>query len=195
IRGSGGSVVLDSVPEGPQVVVATIGAERTAPGGYGVALLLDGWALLGRADLRAAEDALRRWMSAAALVRSSGQVIVMADPAVPTVQALVRWDPVGHAEFELSARTEVRFPPAVRLAAIDGTADSIAELLGEAKLPPEVEVLGPVPLPFGARKPFSSGDSPPEVERMILRVNRSGGNALSRALIAAQAVRSTHRSD
>ncbi len=195
IRGSGGSAVLDSVPEGPQVVVATIGAEPNAPGGYGVALLLDGWALLGRADLRAAEDALRRWMSAAALVRSSGQVIVMADPAVPTVQALVRWDPVGHADFELAARTEVRFPPAVRLAAIDGTADSIAELLGEAKLPPDVEVLGPVPLPFGARKPFSSGDSPAEVERMILRVNRSGGNALSRALIAAQAVRSTHRSD
>ncbi|WP_245997531.1 primosomal protein N' [Nocardia pseudobrasiliensis] len=195
IRGSGGAAVLDSVPEGPQVVVATIGAEPTAPGGYGVALLLDGWALLGRADLRAAEDALRRWMSAAALVRSSGQVIVMADPAVPTVQALVRWDPVGHADFELSARSEVRFPPAVRLAAIDGTADSIAELLGEAKLPPEVEVLGPVPLPFGARKPFSSGDSPAEVERMILRVNRSGGNTLSRALIAAQAVRSTHRSD
>ncbi|MFF0492303.1 primosomal protein N' [Nocardia sp. NPDC004068] len=195
IRGSGGSAVLDSVPEGPQVVVATIGAEPTTPGGYGVALLLDGWALLGRADLRAAEDALRRWMSAAALVRSTGQVIVMADPAVPTVQALVRWDPVGHADFELAARTEVRFPPAVRLAAVDGTADSIAELLGEATLPAEVEILGPVPLPPGARKPFSSGDSPAEVERMILRAPRLAGNALSRALTAAQAVRSTHRSD
>ncbi|MCM6776773.1 primosomal protein N' [Nocardia sp. CDC159] len=195
IRGSGGAAVLDSVPEGPQVVVATIGAEPVAPGGYGVGLLLDGWALLGRADLRAAEDALRRWMSAATLVRPTGQVIVMADPAVPTVQALVRWDPVGHAEFELASRTEVRFPPAVRLAAIDGTAESIAELLGEAKLPAEVEVLGPVPLPFGARKPFSSGDSPTEVERMILRAPRPCGSALSRALTAAQAVRSTHRSD
>ncbi|MFI5775829.1 primosomal protein N' [Nocardia sp. NPDC051570] len=195
IRGSGGTAVLDSIPEGPQVVVATIGAEPVAPGGYGVALLLDGWALLGRADLRAAEDALRRWMTAATLVRSTGRVIVMADPAAPTVQALVRWDPVGHADFELAARTEVRFPPAVRLAAIDGTADSIAELLGEAKLPPEVEILGPVALPPGARKPFSSGDSPIEVERMILRATRPAGMALSRALAAAQAVRSTHRSD
>ncbi|WP_460696781.1 primosomal protein N' [Nocardia thraciensis] len=195
IRGSGGASVLDHVPDEPQVVVATIGAEPAAPGGYGVALLLDGWALLGRADLRAAEDALRRWMSAATLVRSSGRVIVMAEPSLPTVQALVRWDPVTHAVFELEARTEVRFPPAVRFAAIDGTTDSIAELLGEAKLPADIEVLGPVPLPPGVRKPFSSGDSPAEVERMILRADRRSGAALSRALTAAQAVRSTHRSD
>ncbi|WP_433594653.1 primosomal protein N' [Nocardia sp. CA-145437] len=195
VRGSGGSAILDSVPEGPQVVVSTIGAEPPVPGGYAVAMLLDGWALLGRADLRAAEDALRRWMSAAALVRSDGRVIVMADAGLPTVQALVRWDPVWHAGFELDQRVEVRFPPAVRFAAIDGTSDSIAELLGEAELSGDVEVLGPVPLPPGARKPFSSGDSPAEVERMILRADRSGGAALSRALTAAQAIRSTHRSD
>ncbi|MFI6866366.1 hypothetical protein [Nocardia sp. NPDC050406] len=195
IRGSGGKEVLSSVPEGPQVVVSTIGAEPPVPGGYGVALLLDGWALLGRADLRAAEDALRRWMSAAALVRANGQVIVMAEPTIPTVQALVRWDPVGHAHFELSGRTEVRFPPAVRLAAIDGTTDTIAELLGEAQLPGDVEVLGPVPLPFGARKPFSGDATPAEVERMILRTDRAHGATLARALAAALAVRSSHRSD
>ncbi|MFE2955340.1 primosomal protein N' [Nocardia tengchongensis] len=195
VRGSGGSTILNTVPAGAQVVVSTIGAEPPVPGGYAVAMLLDGWALLGRADLRAAEDALRRWMSAAALVRPGGRVIVMADAALPTVQALVRWDPVWHARFELEQRTEVRFPPAVRFAAIDGTSDSIAELLGEAKLPGNVEVLGPVPLPPGARKPFSSGDSPAEVERMILRADRSGAAALSRAIAAAQAVRSTHRSD
>uniref|UniRef100_UPI003570CC68 primosomal protein N' n=1 Tax=Nocardia jiangxiensis TaxID=282685 RepID=UPI003570CC68 len=194
IRGSGGATVLDSISEGPQVVVSTIGAEPSVPGGYGVALLLDGWALLGRADLRAAEDALRRWMSAAALVRSSGQVIVMAEPSLPTVQALVRWDPVTHADFELAARAEVRFPPAVRLAALDGTTDSIAELLGETQLPAGVEVLGPVPLPPGARTPFSAGDAPTEIERMILRADRGQAAAMSRALTAALAVRSTHRS-
>nr|WP_235947251.1 primosomal protein N' [Nocardia terrae] len=195
VRGSGGSSILDTVPEGAQVVVSTIGAEPRVPGGYAVAMLLDGWALLGRADLRAAEDALRRWMSAAALVRPDGRVIVMADAGLPTVQALVRWDPVWHAGFELDQRAEVRFPPAVRFAAIDGTTDSIAELLSEAKLPDSVEILGPVPLPPGARKPFSSGDSPAEVERMILRADRAAGAALSRALAAAQAIRSTHRSD
>ena len=66
-------------------------------------------------DLRAAEDALRRWMAAAALVRSrddGGVVAVVAESAIPTVQALIRWDPVGHAEAELDARDEVGLPPA-----------------------------------------------------------------------------------
>ncbi|MFI7665138.1 primosomal protein N' [Nocardia sp. NPDC049526] len=195
IRGSSGGAVLDTVEPGPQVIVATVGAEPVLPGGYGVALLLDGWALLSRADLRAAEDTLRRWMSAATLVRNHGQVIVMAEPSLPTVQALLRWDPVGHARAEVAGRAEVGFPPAVRMAAIDGTSDSIAELLSAAKLPDNVDLLGPVPLPPGARKPFDSGDTPAEVERMLLRVHRTSGAALARALTAAQAVRSTHRSD
>ncbi|MFE1592216.1 primosomal protein N' [Nocardia sp. NPDC058705] len=195
IRTSGGGDMLDTVEPGAQVVVATVGAEPVVPGGYGVALLLDGWALLGRADLRASEDTLRRWMGAAALVRPRGQVIVMAEPSLPTVQALVRWDPVNHAAAELEARAEVGFPPAVRLAAVDGTSGSIAELLDAATLPEGTEILGPVPLPPTARKPFSGGDAPAEVERMLLRVGRSEGGPLARALAAAQAVRSTHRSD
>ncbi|MGW4843406.1 primosomal protein N' family DNA-binding protein [Nocardia brasiliensis] len=195
IRGSSGGAMLDTVEPGPQVVVATVGAEPVLPGGYGVALLLDSWALLGRADLRAAEDALRRWMTAATLVRSHGQVFVVAEPSIPTVQTLLRWDPVGHARAELASRAEVGFPPAVRMAAIDGTSDAIAELLATATLPDDVVVLGPVPLPPAARKPFSSGDSPAEVERILLRVDRRSGAALARALTAAQAVRSTHRSD
>ncbi len=194
VRTSGREHVLDTVPGVPALVVSTPGAEPVAEGGYGVALLLDGWALLGRADLRAGEDALRRWLNAAALVRSHGQVVVMAEPALPTVQALVRWDPVGHARAEVAERSEVGFPPAVRLAAVDGAAEAIRDLLAAATLPDGVEVLGPVPLPEGARKPFA-GDSPAEVERVLLRVDRRAGAALARALTAAQAVRSTHRSD
>ena len=58
--------MVSAVAADPVVVVATPGAEPPAAGGYGAALLLDGWALLGRQDLRAAEDTLRRWMAAAA---------------------------------------------------------------------------------------------------------------------------------
>ncbi len=194
IRGSGGGAVLDTVEPGPQVVVATVGAEPVLPGGYGVALLLDGWALLGRADLRAAEDALRRWMTAAALVRPHGQVLVMAEPSLPTVQALIRWDPVGHARAEVDSRAEVGFPPAVRMAAVDGTSEAITELLAAATLPESADLLGPVPLPPFARKPFT-GDSPAEVERILLRTPRRDASALSRSLTAAQAVRSAQRSD
>ncbi len=50
---SGGEAMVTDVPGEPAVVVATPGAEPVAAGGYGAALLLDGWALLGRQDLRA----------------------------------------------------------------------------------------------------------------------------------------------
>jgi hypothetical protein len=120
---SAGDVIVSQVPARPALVVATPGAEPCAVDGYGAALLLDTWALLGRQDLRAAEDALWRWMNAAALVRSRGAggvVTVVAESALPTVQSLIRWDPVGHADAELAARAEVGLPPAVHIAALDG---------------------------------------------------------------------------
>lgn len=197
IRGSSGTAMLDTVAPGPQVVVATVGAEPLLSGGYGVGLLLDGWALLGRADLRAAEDALRRWLGAAALVRPDGEVLVMADPAVPTVQALLRWDPAGHAAAESAQRAEVGFPPAVRMAAVDGTPDAITELLADTVLPAGVEILGPVPLPATARPPSGvrPGDGAVPVERVLLRAARAHGTELARALTAAQSVRSSRRAE
>ena len=44
--------MLERVPAAPALVIATPGAEPVADGGYGAVLLLDGWAMLGRADLR-----------------------------------------------------------------------------------------------------------------------------------------------
>lgn len=72
VRTSGREQVLDTVPGTPALVVSTPGAEPVADGGYAAALLLDGWAMLGRPDLRAGEDALRRWIAASSLVRAQG---------------------------------------------------------------------------------------------------------------------------
>jgi primosomal protein N' (replication factor Y) (superfamily II helicase) len=192
---SGGDAMVDTVAPDPAVVVATPGAEPQVPGGYGAALLLDGWALLGRQDLRAAEDTLRRWMAAAALVRrqaDGGVVVVVTESVIPTVQALIRWDPVGHAEAELAARTEVGLPPAVHIAAIDGAAVSVAALLREARLPDGAESLGPVGLPSGARRPAGTATGV-EVSRMLVRVPRDNGLALAAALRRANGVLSAHR--
>lgn len=189
---SGGDNVVPAVPGKPAVVVATPGVEPAADGGYGAALLLDAWALLGRQDLRASEDTLRRWMAASALVRSRGDgglVVVVAESAIPTVQALIRWDPVGHAEAELDARDEVGLPPAVHLAAVDGDPGAVAALLAAAELPADAESIGPVDLPIGARRP--PGLAPETaVSRMLVRVPRAGGLALAAALRRATAVQS-----
>lgn len=196
---SGGNEVKPDVPASAALVVSTVGAEPVAEGGYGAALLLDGWALLGRADLRAAEETMRRWFTASALVRSfadGGAVVVVADSGIPAVQALVRWDPVGHAQAEVAERAEVGFPPAVHMAAIDGGSAAVAELLEATHLPDGAEVLGPVPLPPGQRVPFGSdGPEPEDVHRMIVRVARSQGRALGRALREAQATRTARRVD
>jgi primosomal protein N' (replication factor Y) len=196
VRSSGGGApVLAEVAARPELVVATPGAEPRAAGGYGAALLLDGWALLSRPDLRVAEETLRRWLGAAALVvphTHGGRVVVMADAAIPVVQALVRWDPAGHAAAEYASRAEVGFPPAMRMAAVEGTAAAVADVLAE--LPEAVEVLGPVeldPVGPGANGP---GDEPSQIrERALLRVPRADGRAMAAALHAAQAARTARK--
>jgi primosomal protein N' (replication factor Y) (superfamily II helicase) len=187
---SGGDAMVSDVPAAAALVVATPGAEPVAPGGYGAALLLDGWALLGRQDLRASEDALRRWMAAAALVRHRGDggvVAVVAESAMPTVQALIRWDPVGHAESELAGRVEVGLPPAVHMAAVDGAPAAVTALLRAAHLPDGADVLGPVDLPPGARRPPGT-ERDADVSRMLVRVPRDGGLGLASALRRATGV-------
>ena len=173
---SGGDRMLDQVDGGAALVVATPGAEPPADGGYGAVLLLDAWALLARPDLRASEEALRRWANAAALARARAPVVVTADAAIPAVQALVRWDPGGYAGRELAERAEVGFPPAVRMAALTGAAAAVADLLAVAALPDPHDVIGPVPQPDGS-------------ERMLIRVPRPLGADLAHALHAASAVR------
>jgi primosomal protein N' (replication factor Y) len=185
VRTSGRGAVVPDVPDEPALVVATPGAEPTTPTGYAAALLLDGDALLARPGLRAAEEAFRRWLRAAALVRSGpdgGRVVVVADAAVPAVQALVRWDPVGHASRELADRTALGFPPVARAIELTGSADDLAELLRLADLPEEAQTLGPV----AAR---TEGH-----HQVVLRAPRSTASSLTAAVKAAQGIRAARRS-
>jgi primosomal protein N' (replication factor Y) (superfamily II helicase) len=190
VRTSGStSGVLAAVSGRPALVVATPGAEPVAEGGYGTALLLDSWALLGRADLRAGEETLRRWMNAATLVRpaaAGGQVVVAADAAHPVVQALVRWDPAWLAARELADRRELGFPPATRIASAAGSPEALADFLEALRLPEDADVLGPVPEP--ARRGQEG-----ERERYLLRVPRGEGAALAHALTEVQGIRSAKK--
>ncbi|MGY0487783.1 primosomal protein N' [Streptomyces sp. WG-D5] len=199
VRTSGREQVLDTVSGEPALVVSTPGAEPVAEGGYAAALLLDGWAMLGRADLRAGEEALRRWVAASSLVRgqeAGGVVVVVAEPSLRPVQALVRWDPVGHAVRELADRAELGFPPVSRMASVTGVAEAVAGFMAAVELPGDAEVLGPVPVPVPVA---GSGSGPSarrgrpgageEWERVLVRVPPGSGAVLARALKRAQAAR------
>lgn len=196
---SAGATVRSHVPDEPAIVVATPGAEPLAA--YGAALLLDGYALLGRADLRAAEEALRRWMAAATLVVSAaegGRVIVGADSSLATVQALIRWDPAGHAAAEFAARTELGFPPAVAMASLQGPETDVAAAAQTVDLPAGGDILGPVLLadlapPTGSRTGAAGEVS--DVARILLRVPPAGRKQLAAGVKALAAARSARKAE
>lgn len=189
---SAGDSIRDAVPAEPAIVVATPGAEPLADGGYGAALLLDGGLLLSRPDLRAAEETLRRWMAAAALVRPAGEggrVVLGVDGSMSAAQALIRWDPVQHAAAELAGRRELGFPPVVAMTSLTGTEEVIAGALDDLELPPDAEVLGPVPVEYsGPARPGTE-----EAVRALLRVPQTGRRALAAAVRAMTAQRTARK--
>ncbi|MBI0301372.1 primosome assembly protein PriA, partial [Streptomyces sp. PRKS01-29] len=138
---------------------------------------------------------------AASLVRGHGEegddgrggtVVIMAEPTLRPVQALVRWDPAGYAARELAERSDLGFPPISRMAAVTGPAEAVAELIASTRLPEGAETLGPVPLPPPPPgRPRRPGDPPAgEVwERALLRVRPGQGSALAAALKEAKARR------
>jgi primosomal protein N' (replication factor Y) (superfamily II helicase) len=181
-----------TVPELSAIVVATPGTEPPADGGYAAAVLLDAQMLLLRRDLRAAEEALRRWLNVVALVRGGaegGSVIAVGDSSARALQALVRVDPAGFAARELSERAEAGFPPAVRMLTVEGPADALEEFRSLVDLPPQAQMMGPIDL-----APEGSGGEL-QFSRLTLRAPTSAGRALAAAAKDVAAIRSARKSE
>ncbi|MFT3969725.1 MAG: primosome assembly protein PriA [Micropruina sp.] len=184
VQSSGDHPVAEVGAE-PALVLSTPGVEPMAAGGYAAAVLLDAEVLLARADLRAAEEALRRWLAAVALVRGAsddGSVVVAGPASARAIQALVRLDPAGFAERELADRAEVGFPPATRLVSLEGGVQAVEDAVRAIHAETGVVPLGPVPVADG------------EV-RALLRTPLGAGRALVAAAKAVQIRRTAHKED
>ena len=184
VHTSGAASVRDAVPAEPSLVIATPGAEPVADGGYAAALLLDAWASLDRPVLDAAEEGLRRWFAAAALVRPGAAVVIAGvpeGPPLPAVEALVRWAPEWFASRELSERRGLRLPPAAWVATLRGPRRAVRDLVEAAGLPETVQTLGPLPVPGG------------EEVQVLLRAPLGEGPSCARALAAGRAIRSARK--
>lgn len=153
----------------PALVIATRGAEPIAAGGYRAVLLLDGERMLARESLRVGEDCLRWWSNAAAL-GAGGATTVLVGVGGALATALVTWRQADYARSELADRRRLRFPPAVRVATITGSVESVSRAVAASGVDP-VDVLGPVDL------------APPTV-RTILRFDYNHGAAVAAALRA-----------
>lgn len=171
------------VDDRPALVLATPGAEPHAACGYTAAVLLDADRVLARADLRAGEEALRRWLAVTAKVRpaeAGGTVLVVASPQTREVQALLRLDPVGYARGELAQRAEAGLPPAAKLIWIDGPLDSLRELAVE--LGDSAGLIGP----FATVGSETDG-------RLTVRCEHRGAAEVLAAIHRARAVRAAHK--
>ena len=180
---SRGGHTVAQVSDEPQLVLATPGAEPEAVGGYAAAVLLDADAPLARADLRAAEESLRRWLAVCAGVRPAaegGTVLVVGEATSRALQALVRHDPAGFAARELAERRETGFPPAARLVVIEGDPDAVAVVADELRTPAATERFGPAP----------AGD---DLSRLVLRAPLADGRALVAAVREVASQRSARK--
>lgn len=211
VRTSGGAEVLDRVPDTPALVIATPGAEPVTERGYAAALLLDAWALLDRPRLDAGEEALRRWLTAAALTRShtdGGMVVLAGTPehvTLPVVEALVRWAPEWFAARELAERRELGLPPVAWTAKLTGPHGALDEVLRQLEWPPELERIGPLPVTTGppgappgsggsrAGSAPSAGGQADQPAQVLLKAPASLAPAVTRALLDMRRARSARR--
>lgn len=160
--------IVREVSQDPALVVATPGAEPRAIGGYRAIILLD--ARAASATLSGGEQLVRRWFGAVRLIRPGGHVCVVADPAAPEVQALLRWDSRWFALRELEQRASVGLPPVTRVAEVTGPSVGVGKIEQAISVPHRS--LGPVEVDGGRSV------------RLYLVVPRSSASKLTQDLSA-----------
>lgn len=132
----------------PALVIATRGAEPVAAGGYRAVLLLDGERMMARESLRVGEDCLRWWCNAIALA-APGATTVLVGVGGALASALATWRRSDYVRSELDDRRALRFPPAVRVATVTGSAETVQRAVAAIGGIDRVDVLGPVEVAEG----------------------------------------------
>ncbi len=136
--------------------------------GYRLVLLLDGESMLYREGLRIHEDVLRTWSHAVALAgKDAGTVLVGVGG--PLAKTMAAWQHAEFASHELADRRELGFPPAVRVATVEGRSTAVAETIEAIRPLTDYEVLGPTDVSDG-------------IVRAIVRFSYSQGDAVTTAL-------------
>ncbi|WP_105036696.1 hypothetical protein [Cryobacterium aureum] len=166
-----GEHTIQTLGAQPALVIATRGAEPVPTGGYQAILILDGERMLARESLRVAEDCLRWWANAAALA-APGAPVLLAGVGGGLARALNSWRPDIFAASELADRRHLRFPPAVRVASVSGTAADVDAALADLGAVAGLDILGPV-------------DTEAPLVRAVVRFGYARGDEVAHTLKAA----------
>ncbi len=140
-------------PPPPAVLVTTRGSILDAPPGrVRAAILPDLDGSLRRPSLDAAEDALRLAMNVAGWTvhgradpADSTVVVQTTEPDHPAITALAAWDPGAFWRAEVATRATLRFPPITTAIRLQMPPDPDREAALRDLVPPEDELLGPLP--------------------------------------------------
>ena len=173
-----------TINSSPRIVVATAGAQPDTESGYAALIIPSAAALASRPELWAPEEALRRWLTTAALVRPQGQIWVSAGLDQPLAQALIRWSPEDYIQRILDERYVLRFPPTASIVAIDGPEDQLNTFCKE--LP--AELIGIVDAPHSDKRTVNQGS-----RRALIRCNTEDYPQLARVLRERLGVRSARK--
>lgn len=177
--------IRDTVDDTAAIVVATPGAEPTAPSGYAGVLILDAEVSVSRLDIRSAEEAVRRWSNAIALARAprdDGSALIVGASRHPAVQALLRADVKGFIQRELAERADAGLTPAAKLVRVSGDAEAVRAFLGNQDWT-GAEVLGPTEIAARPEPRWAA----------LLRAPLSDGKALVTKVRQAAAIRSARK--
>ena len=174
------------LPSRPTVVVATPGAEPDVDGGYAAAIILDAYALAGRAELWAPEEAARRWLNALSLVRPGHPGLVVGTIPDALGQTLVRWAPTDYADRLLDEREALGFFPATTMVALDGPAAQVRQVAEQVIREGGAELVGTVVRP-------ATREGEENEVRTLVRTPLAGAASMLAVLTDIRRSRSAHK--
>lgn len=147
---SAGELIKTEIDPKASLVLATPGAQPFVAGGYEAAVVLDGIRFFSHTDLRTSERARETFFETAALIKSTGKVLLVIDDVHPIVAAIARWNIGPLLKRELKERVDVNLPPLVDSALLivdDTEASTLARGLraaqSDGRLPQSIQILGP----------------------------------------------------
>lgn len=141
---------LDSVIDGG-MVIATPGMAPQSKHGYSAVVFLEGNRFLDQPDMRANERVREMFFAHAALISSTGSILLIQDEGHVIATALTTWNPSMAIHRELEERQSLALPPYVRAVKLIMESSDISRLQSaltaareEGRIPAETKILGPI---------------------------------------------------
>jgi primosomal protein N' (replication factor Y) len=119
--------------------------------GYSAVVFLEGNRFLNQPDMRANERVREMFFAHAALISSTGSILLIQDEGHVIATALTTWNPSMAIHRELEERQSLALPPYVRAVKLIMEPSDISRLQAaltaareEGRIPSETKILGPI---------------------------------------------------